>query len=186
MNRGWFLIFALAGAILTVGCSSSPAAPAQENANVPEWINDFPPEDVLWGIGSAKQSTENLSMTMAEARGRQSISYQLNTIARGMITDYARDAGVGNDQASAQLAEAVGRQLTDSRLVGATPIKRWKAADGTWWYLVQYGKAAAAQATANIINSEAARYAEFKTFDALKEMDFELSNHREKPVPVTE
>jgi hypothetical protein len=186
MNKKWFLILAVAGAVLTAGCGSSPEAPPQENANVPEWINEFPPEDALWGIGSAKQSTENLSMTMAESRARQSISYQLNTIARGMITDYARDAGSGDNQSSAQLAEAVGRQLTSSQLTGATPIKRWKAADGTWWYLVQYGKSSAAKTMANVISNEAAQYAEFKAMDALKTADAELAAYYAKPEPVTE
>jgi hypothetical protein len=125
-------------------------------------------------------------MTMAEARARQSIAQQLSTRARGMITDYARDAGTTNNQTSLQLAETVSRQLTSAQLSGATPIKRWKAPDGTWWYLVQYGKSDAARTVADVIDNEAARYAEFKALDALKMMDAELAKSNEKPAPVTE
>lgn len=187
-----FPILVLAVTVLAAACvstgpaASSPANAGVANANVPEWINDFPPEDVLWGIGNAKQSTESLSMTMAEARARQSIAQQLSTSARGMITDYARDAGSPDSQASTQLAEAVARQLTNAQLNGVTPIKRWKAPDGTWWYLVQYSKTEAAKAAANIVNNEAARYAEFKALDAIDRMDTELAKQNEKPVPVTE
>jgi hypothetical protein len=185
MKKLSVLFLCLAAAVLAVGCVSAPAA-SQAQENVPDWLNDFPPEDVLWGVGTAKQSTESLSMTMAEARARQSIAQQLGTNARGMITDYARDAGSGDSQDSTQLAEAVARQLTNAQLTGAIPIKRWKAADGTWWYLVQYSKSEAAKAAADIITTEAARYAEFKTLDALKMMDAELAAQKERSAPVTE
>jgi hypothetical protein len=194
MKEKGFLFVVLAGALFAAGCASAPAAPPPEaaspapaaNVNVPEWSNELPPEDALWGIGIAKLSNENLAMSMAEARGRQSISYQLITVTRGMISDYARNAGSDNNQASAQFAEQVARQLTMADLAGATPIKRWKSPDGTWWYLVQYAKSAAAQMTAGIVNNEAAQYAEFKNMEAQRMMDTELSKINEKPIPVRE
>ena len=183
MRKNHLLIFVPLCAVLSAaGSASSPPA----NANAPAWINDLPPDDVLWGIGSAKQSTEDFSMTMAETRGIQSISRQLLTVAQGMITDYARDAGAAGSQASIQFQEGVAVQLTNAKLNGATPIKRWKAPDGTWWYLVQFGKSSAAQAAGTIIDNEAARYAEFKALEATKEMDARLEKFNEKPVAVTE
>jgi hypothetical protein len=125
-------------------------------------------------------------MTAADGLARQSISQQLETVARGMLTNYARDAGVGGSQSSIQLVEAVSRQLTSTQLRGAAPIRRWKAADGTWWFLLQYPKSEAAKATADIVDTEAARYAEFKALDALKMMDAELAALKEKPVVTTE
>jgi cbb3-type cytochrome oxidase subunit 3 len=174
-------------AVLAAACNStSKARTTVQDPNTPEWLNDFPPEDVLWGIGTAKQSSEAMSMTMAESRARQNIAFQLNTEVQAMITDYARDAGTTDNQASLQLAETVGRQLTQTTLSGVSPLKRWKASDGTWWYLVQLKKADAAQAAAGIIDSEAARYAEFKSMEALKMMDAQLAKKNDKPVPVTE
>jgi hypothetical protein len=187
MKRYAVLVLCLAA--LAVSCASTAETPASSGAGqgeLPPWINELPPEDVLWGIGAAKQSTENFSMDLAEARGRQSIARQLDTLARGMITDFARDAGSGASQSSVQLAEAVTRQLTEARLVGASPIKRWKGPDGTWWFLVQYSKSEAAKATADLVDTEAARYAEFKALEALKLMNAELTALKEKPVPVTE
>ena len=185
MKKTYFTLCALILAALILGsCGSSPAgagASGPANANTPEWLNDFPPEDVLWGIGSAKQSTENLSMTMADARARQEVARQLSVLAEGMVKDYARDAGTVGNQTSLQLAESVARQLTSAQLSGATPIKRWKAPDGTWWYLVQMKKADAAKAAAGVIDNEAARYAEFKSMEALKEMDALLSKSSVKP-----
>jgi hypothetical protein len=187
MKKRYVLILALTGLVLAAACKSSPPAPPpQANSNVPEWASEFPPEDVLWGIGSAKQSTENMSMSIAEARARQSISYQLVTIARGMITMYDRDAGTTGSEASSHLAEEVARQLTSSQLNGAMPINRWKAPDGTWWYMVQYGKSAASQEIADVFNNEAAQFAEYKAMEAFKLADAELAKFNEKPEPVTE
>jgi hypothetical protein len=173
-------------AVLAMGCKSVPPDTRISDPDVPEWINEFPPEDVLWGIGSAKQSTDNLSMTMAEARARLSIANQLNVEVQGMITDYARDAGTINDQTSLALVETVGRQVTQATLTGVTPITKWRSPGGTWWFRVQLKKADAARAAADIIDSEAARYAEFKTMEALKLMDAQLAAKNDKPVPVTE
>jgi hypothetical protein len=173
-------------AVLALGCKSTPPDTRVDDPNVPEWLNDFPPEDVLWGIGTAKQSTDNMSMTMAEARARQNIANQLSVEVQGMITDYARDAGTINNQTSLALAETVGRQITEAKLTGVTPITRWRSPNGAWWYRVQLKKADAAQAAADIIDSEAARYSEFKTMEALKLMDAQLAKKNDKPVPVSE
>jgi hypothetical protein len=172
-------------AALAMGCGGAPDTRVND-PNVPEWLNDFPPEDVLWGIGSAKQSTDNMSMTMAEARARQNIANQLSVEVQGMITDYARDAGTINNQTSLALAESVSRQVTDATLTGVTPIKRWKAPNDTWWYLLQLSKTDAARTASDIIDSEAARYSEFKSMEALKLMDVQLAKKNDKPVPVTE
>jgi glucan-binding YG repeat protein len=180
------IVLACLLALLIMGCKSVPPDTRVDDPNVPEWLNDFPPEDVLWGIGSARQSSDSMSMTMAEARARQNIANQLNVEVQGMITDYARDAGSINNQASLALAETVGRQITQATLSGVTPLKRWKSPNGTWWYQLQLKKSDAALAAADIIDSEAARYAEFKTMEALKLMDAQLAKKNDKPVPVTE
>jgi hypothetical protein len=173
-------------AALALGCNSVPPDTRVSDPNVPEWLNEFPPEDVLWGIGSAKQSTDNMSMQMAESRARQNIANQLSVEVQGMITDYARDAGTINNQTSLALAETVSRQVSDAKLTGVTPLTRWRAPDGTWWFRLQLKKADAAQAVTDIIDSEAARYSEFKAMDALKLMDAQLAKKNDKPVPVIE
>jgi hypothetical protein len=123
---------------------------------------------------------------MAEARARQNVANQLSVEVQGMITDYARDAGTINNQTSLALAETVGRQVTQATLTGVTPITRWKSPDGAWWFRVQLKKADAAQAAADIIDSEAARYAEFKAMDALRLMDAQLAEKNGRPTPVTD
>jgi hypothetical protein len=173
-----------------VGCASPPAAAApvdqaRSDPNMPDWLNDFPPEDAMWGIGSARQSSDNLSMTMAENRARVSIAQQLNSMVQNMITDYARDAGTSGSQANLSLQESVSRSLAEAKLTGAKAIKRWKGPDGTWWYLVEYNKADAAKQGSEIYESEAAQYAEFKANNALEMMDAQLANNKAKPPVIS-
>ncbi|WP_010257072.1 LPP20 family lipoprotein [Treponema primitia] len=175
-------VFAVA--LLVVSCKGSPDAQKQD-PNSPEWLNDFPPEGVIWGIGSAKQSSEQMSMTTAEARARTSVARQLSIKVDAMFTDYLRDAGTVDSQTALSLQEDVSRQVTSIQLNGAQPIKRWKAPDSSWWYLVEYKVSDAKTALTPLFTSEESKYAEFKAQEALRMLDTQLSKN-EKPVPVFE
>jgi hypothetical protein len=185
MKKGLSMcLMAIALVVLAASCGGAPAA-QQQDPNSPPWLNDFPPEDALWGIGSAKQSSAQLAMNTAEARARTSIARQLNTKVDAMFTDYMRDAGTTGSQTALSLQEDVSRQITSMQLNGARPIQRWPAPDGTWWYLVEYKISDAKEALAPMFTSEEARYAEFKAEEALRMLDDQLAK-REKPVPVYE
>jgi hypothetical protein len=175
----------IAFVLLAAGCGGAPAPQPANDPNLPEWLNDFAPEDVLWGIGSAKQSSDQMSMTTAEARARTSIARQLNAKVEAMFTDYMRDAGTVGSQTALSLQEDVGRQITSMQLNGSRPIKRWKAPDGTWWYLVEYRVSDAKAAMNTVFNSEAAQFAEFKADEALRLLDAQLARS-EKPIQVSE
>jgi hypothetical protein len=184
-KRNCVCFVVIAFVVLMAGCGGSPPPQTINDPNIPEWLNDFPPEDVLWGIGSAKQSSEQMSMTTAEARARTSLARQLNAKVDAMFTDYMRDAGTVGSQTALSLQEDVSRQVTSMQLNGARPIKRWKAQDGTWWFLVEYKVSDARAAISTVFNSEAAQFAEFKADEALRLMDAQLATS-ERPIQVSE
>ncbi|MDR3114819.1 MAG: LPP20 family lipoprotein [Treponema sp.] len=189
LRKQYPVLFVLALAVLTgVGCaSSSSSSRGGAPADLPGFVIDPPiQEDAIFGIGSAKLSTINQSMTMAESRARQSLAFQLNANVQAMITDYARSAGTENSQASLEFAEIVGRQLTQTTLRGAIPVKREQTKDGTFWVLISYSKTDAARAAADVIENEASRYAEFKAMEALKLMDQQLERINTKPEVVNQ
>jgi hypothetical protein len=181
MKRSGVLLVVLTLLGLMGACKSSSTKIMEETT--PPWLNDLPPEDCLWGIGTARQTSESLSMTTAEARGRVAIARQLNSRVQAMFIDYNRDAGTTGSQANLSLQEDVSRSLSHIQLSGAKPIKKWKNSDGTWWYLVEYNKANARDDVGKIFDSEAARYAEFKADEALRMMDAQLAKN-EKPLQV--
>jgi len=177
MKRACLILLVLSLTFMAVACKSTPPAAATTAGptNTPEWLNDFPPEDVLWGIGIAKQSSPHMSMATAEARARTAIARQLSTKVQAMFTDYNLDAGNVNAQANSSLQEDVSRQITNMDVSGARPIKRWEAPDGTWWYLVEFKKSDAKSTVASILGNQEAAFAQFKAQQALDMLDSQLA-----------
>ncbi len=185
MKKVLFTLLALSLGLMIAACSSAPASTTTGPTQTPDWLNDFPPEDVLWGIGTAKQSSASMSMTTAEARGRVAIARQLSTKVQAMFTDYNLDAGNVGSQASTSLQEDVSRQVTNMDVSGARPIKRWQAPDGTWWFLVEMSRADAKNQIASILGNQEAAFAQFKAQQALDMLDAQLAK-QEKPLQVNE
>jgi len=183
MKKNCFILLVLFFSFVLASCASKPTSTAAGPVSTPEWINDFPSEDVLWGVGIAKQSSPSMSMTTAESRARVSIARQLNSKVQAMFTDYNLDAGNVKNQANTSLQEDVSRQITNMDVSGARPIKRWQAPDGTWWYLVEMKKSDAKNQVSSILRNEEASYAQFKTQQALQMLDAQLAKN-EKPLQV--
>jgi hypothetical protein len=181
MKRCYSVFLVLILAVLVFGCTSnapSQSPAANSDPNIPDFVLNPPVDkDTLFATGSAKLTADSLSITMAESQARQSLALQLNVIVQGMITSYQREAGIPNNTTSQEFAENVGRQLVNTELTGAVPIKREKTSDGTWWVLLSYSKAEAAKTAATVVENEASRYAEFKAMEAIKLMDAEMAKN---------
>jgi len=181
MKKISLVLLVLSLGLALIGCASK--ASVGSASDVPPWLNDVPPEDVLWGIGIAKQSSPSMSQTTAESRGRTAIARQISTKVQAMFTDYNLDAGNVKNQANSSLQEDVSRQITDTTISGASVIKRWKGNDGSWWLLVEMKKADAKKQMASILGNEEAQYAQFKAQQALQYLDSQLAK-KEKPLVV--
>jgi hypothetical protein len=184
MKRVYSILLVLPLVCMIAACGSKPATSTTTGpTTTPEWLNDRPPEDVIWGIGVAKQSSPSMSMTTAEARGRVAIARLLSTEVQAMFTDYNLDAGNVNNQANASLQEDVSRQVTDMDVSGASVVKRWESPDGTWWFLVEMKKSDIRNTVASILGNQEAAFAQFKAQQALQMLDAQLDKN-ERPVQV--
>jgi hypothetical protein len=184
MKKVFSVLLILALVLMAAACASAPATSTTTGpTTTPDWLNDFPADDVLWGIGTAKQSSASMSMTTAEARARTALARQLNTKVQAMFTDYNLDAGNVANQANASMQEDVSRQITNMDVSGARPIKRWQAPDGTWWFLVEMKKADAKNTVSSILGNQEAQFAQFKAQQALDMLDAQLAKS-EKPLMV--
>jgi hypothetical protein len=180
-------IILLITALVFMGCASKP--PAVSDPDMPPWINEQPPEGMLWGIGVSSNAQQNMRLTMADSAARQDIARQLQVLAQGMVTDYAREAGGIDNTAAMQFQETVSRQIAQANLQGAVRDLVWTTPDKkTLWMRLRMSKEDAAKTAAaesqKAIESEAARYAEFKAMDALKMMDQQLEKNSTSPQPV--
>ena len=185
------IVLVVAVAFIAISCATAPtpAPVAMADPSFPPWINDMPPEDVLWGIGVADNVQMQMRMTMADSRARQDIARQLNTVVQGMVTDYAREAGGISDAAVTQFQETISRQVTEATLQGVVRDEQWMAPDGrTLWMRVRMSKADASRAAANeiarAVDNEAAAFAQWRAMDALNRMDDQFARTPTTPEPV--
>jgi hypothetical protein len=183
MKKGLPVLFAaLAVALLAAGCGSAPEAQQNANANLPPWINEIAPEGVIWGVGSAKQSTLQQSMTFATNRARVAIAQELDSQVQSMLTDYTRDAGSVTNQNGITLQESISRTLTDYTLSGAKVVQNWEnPKDGTYWVRAELSVADAKSATVDVFNSASADFAEFQAARASDLMDAQLAKRSAAP-----
>jgi hypothetical protein len=177
----------LMAALVFMGCASKPATVS--DPDMPPWINEQPPEGILWGIGVSSNTQQNMRLTMADSAARQDLARQLQVLAQGMVTDYAREAGGIDNTAAMQFQESVSRQIAQANLQGAVRDLVWTTSDKkTLWMRLKLSKEdaarTAAEQTQKAIESEAARYAEFKAMDALKMMDQQIEKNSTSPQPV--
>ena len=162
--------------MLVSSCASK--SELERDPNIPDFAANPPNSDeYIFGIGSARfPNNTSQSMQAADARARADLATKINTEVQSMIIDYSRIAGIEGSQNSAlTFYENVSRQISNATLRGVEVVKRERARDGTYWTLVQISKRNAAQDTAQIIESEASRYAEFKAMEALKMMEQQLN-----------
>ncbi|MDR1863002.1 MAG: LPP20 family lipoprotein [Treponema sp.] len=177
--------------LFAAGCGSAPAAAPQavSDPNMPPWINEQAPEDMLWGIGVSSNAAMSLRLTMADSDARADIARQLQTLAQGMVTNYQREAGGIDNTAALGFQESISRQLAQATLQGAVRDISWTTPDNkTLWVRVKMTKADASKSVASEVNkvveSEASRYAEFKAMDAQKMMEAGLDKYSSQPEPL--
>ena len=171
------VVFSLTGCLVTTRF--------QWASSTPGWINDMPPENVIWGIGSARQSSSSMAMITAEARARTAITRQLDSLVQAMFTDYNLDAGNVNYTLNVSFQQDVSNQISNLRLSGARPIKRWQADNGTWWFLVEYNKDNARSDIESILNNESAVFSQLRIQQAMQIFNTHLAGNS-KPFQVNE
>jgi len=179
-----YVLFAVITIAAVVLCTAALGGCAtQKNVNVPDWIDELPPQDEFWGIGFAKLQNEGLARETALSRARRDVAAQLSAMAQSMLTDYARESGTLNETASIQSIERVAQELINVNLNGATPSAQKRMDDGTWWIRVTLKKADAQKAVNDVFTTEASRYADFKAGEASRMMQERIAQTQSKPTP---
>ena len=177
MKKAYLVILGLLVVLMVVGCGNKPDT-LKDDVNIPKFVAS-PPTDskYIFGVGNAKFSNNSSqAMQAADARARTDLANKLSTEVQAMIIDYSRIAGTENNStANLTFYESISRQLTNATLRGVEVVERDRTKDGTYWTLVRISKEDAAQVAAEVIESEASRYAEFKAMEALKMMEAQLN-----------
>ena len=168
-------VILLAG-LLLAGCASQPA---YDTSDIPSfYLNPPIAEDAIYGVGDAKMSSLSMSRTMAFSRARDDVARQVEVAVKSAITDYAQEAGQGDNKQVIEFAETVSRQLVDVTLRGVKQAEAHVGKDGTVYALVEYPiNSLMQEAQANFERNEAAAFSEFKAAKALEQLNSELKDN---------
>ena len=89
------IVIALSGLMLSLFSCASEKKAAGKVEGLPEWYLNPPiAEDAIYGVGSAKMSSLDMSRTMAISRARDDVARQMEVLVKSAILDYAQEAGV--------------------------------------------------------------------------------------------
>ena len=169
-------ILAIATCLFVLSCTTQQKVDVKD---IPDfYLNPPMAEDAIYGVGDAKMSSLSMSKTMATSRARDDVARQIEVSVKNAITDYAQEAGEGNNNQAIQFAENVSRQIVDITLKGVKTKEIEVAQDGTVYVLVEYSvNQLLDSAEAEFKRNDAAAFAEFKADEALEMLNAELQNN---------
>jgi hypothetical protein len=143
-----FLITVIMFFIL-IGCEQNKIPKIEEiSNNIPDWIEDNPPEDILWGVGEGNLSTVNASCEQAKFNAQADICRQISSIVRHVETSYD-DPSMKNiyeksDFYENELYMFLFFYCSDQVLFELSEFikieRRTRTSDGKIWYLVSLRK----------------------------------------------
>jgi hypothetical protein len=170
------VVIALVGVLVTLFSCASKEKAAGKGEGLPEWYLSPPiAEDAIYGVGSAKMSSLDMSRTMAVSRARDDVARQMQVLVKSAIIDYAQEAGVAEDSQVINFAETISVQITNTTLKGCRTEKVEEGSDGTLYALVVCSLSLLEkEAAEEFKRSESAAYAEFKAREAERWLEKQL------------
>jgi len=165
-----FTAFVFLTILLLNSCINQQSKLEEINGNTPDWLNNIPPEDVLWGIGIGNLSTVKASCELAKFNAQTDISRQISSYIRDIshsidqeqLNDYQKEFYMfllinATEQVSFELSELVKIE------------RKTKTADENVWYLLSIRKREAENIFI-IIDDYVKKYFESYTAEVEKEI----------------
>ena len=142
------------------------------------YLNPPSADDAMYGVGDARMSSLSTSRTIALSRARDDIARQVEVLVKSVITDYAQEAGAGNNRQAIEFTETVSRQLVEVTLCGLKTKEVAVGKTGSVYAMVEYPiNSLILAANETFIRNQAAAFAEFNADEALEMLDLELDNN---------
>ena len=124
--------------LILASCASTPKANADGS---PYWTTSTPKSTrtLHYEVGSAKQSTPQLSLLRAESGAKDAIGRWASTTVDNALVTFVEEAGetLRNKQ-TLEVLQNLSLQTVNIALRGVSVVERYTAADGTVWVLVSY------------------------------------------------
>ncbi|QEN09276.1 hypothetical protein EXM22_15290 [Oceanispirochaeta crateris] len=178
MKKSLIITSALIALVLLVGCASGSGEKVEERRDLPDWFLNPPSSDeVIYGLGMAKMSSDSLSRDTAIARARKDVALQVSTRVQSMMTDYVQEAGAEGNSQTISFVESITKQVADVELRNSVTDKVYAATDGNWFAMVSYPTSNFTEDVASVFSrNEDAAFADFKADEALRMLDANIAN----------
>lgn len=183
MKRLVPFVFLILAAAAIMGCATSEKV---VKTGLPDFVLNPPvADDAFYGVGYGRQSTFQLSKTISMTNARADIARQIETSIQAAVISYAQEAGVDDNTQTISFAETITREITNTRLTGATPERFEQDDDGGVWVLMSYPKNSLMEAAEELFTrNEDAAFAEFKAAQAMEMLDAQIANNPPSSEPV--
>jgi len=139
MNKKLMIIIS---SIVILMMFSSCATSTKPNADgSPYWTTSTPKNTrtLHYEVGSAKQSTPQLSLLRAESSAKDAIGRWASTTVDNAVVTFVEEAGESlREQQTLEVLQNLSVQTVNIALRGVTVEERYTAPDGTVWVLSSY------------------------------------------------
>lgn len=132
------IIFLCILPILLIGCTGTDRL-AQDGA--PLWTIRTPQDSkgLHYGVGSAKQSSVQLSRVRAESAAKDAIARWAETAVDNSLVNYIQDGGESlKSRQMLEVFESLSVQTVGIALRGVEVVDSYQASDGTVWVMSSY------------------------------------------------
>ncbi len=131
-------VFCVGLVLILAGCASTPKPNADGS---PYWTTSTPnnTRTLHYEVGSAKQSTPQLSLLRAESSAKDAIGRWASTTVDNALVTFVEEAGETlRNQQSLEVLQNLSVQTVNIALRGVSVAERYTAPDGTVWVLSSY------------------------------------------------
>jgi len=139
MNKKLLVLVCSIGLLLVLaGCASTPKPNADGS---PYWTTSTPKSTrtLHYDVGSAKQSTPQLSLMRAQSAAKDSIGRWASTTVDNALVTFVEEAGESlRNQQTLEVLQNLSVQTVSIALRGVSVVERYTAPDGTVWVLASY------------------------------------------------
>ncbi len=179
LSRVIMLLLAVALLLALAACGKDKAKLAGEEVNFPKWWNSQNDEAYVCTYGMATKKDKGMAMDAADANAMMNASLYVESQVKGMIKNYAEEAGVDNPQNLALTSKVV-KVVTDATFSNVITGEQTIYVEGdkeqkryTAYVQKKIPKTEINKSLYNNIRNEEALYNQFKASQAFQELEFE-------------
>ena len=172
--------------LFLVGCattdyttSSRPASP-NVPSDVPDWYMETPSDgEYVYVTGMGNGSNINIALGKAKALAQQEMSEKISAEVQSMVKNYMQESGVDDNESSINFYESTSKTVSNNTMNGFEVLKKYPYAKpgGGYTVYIQAGiKTGTVQGEVlSAVQSDEAKYAEFKASQAFQALEAEVS-----------